>query len=230
MVEHVEYVSRFSEEPSLNRWLQVFLLFCFFCCCFLDIYIRTLWSTLARQSGHVARDCWQEEQEQRWPQGKKMMSHWKKKENQNIFIFHLLRLKIWEAPPSARGRRRTQRTGKSQRERRARCPRGRWRPPPPHHHSWPCHPPRGRLPRPSLNLRFVSLYKLWATKQNYFLDRSNFSSNCWPLRLAFWSVLLPFKLWGSLTLTKWSLLELDPGPERAKNNSDERPTCEAAPF
>ena len=85
MVEHVEYVSRFSEEPSLNRWLQVFLLFCFFCCCFLDIYIRTLWSTFARQSGHVARDCWQEEQEQRWPQGKKMMSHWKKKENQYIF-------------------------------------------------------------------------------------------------------------------------------------------------
>ena len=134
----------------------------------------------------------------------------------SFMIWGLLCLKVWEAPPSARGRRRTQRTGKSQRERRARCPRGRWRPPPPHHHSWHCHPPRGRLPRPSLNLRLVSLYKLWAAKQNYFLDRSNFSSNCWPLRLAFWSVLLPFKFWGSLTLTKWSLLELDPGPERAK--------------
>ena len=143
-------------------------------------------------------------------------------------ICGLLCLKVWEAPPSVPSRRRTQRTGTSQRERRARCPRERWQPP--HHHSWPCHPPRGRLPRPSLNLRFVSLYKLWAAKQNYFLDRSNFSSNCWPLRLAFWSVLLPFKLWGSLTLTKWSLLELDPGAERAKNNSDERPTCEAAPF
>ena len=129
-------------------------------------------------------------------------------------IWGLLCLKVWEAPPSAPSRRRTQRTGKSQRERRARCPRGRWRPPPPHHHSWHCHPPRGRLPRPSLNLRLVSLYKLWATKQNYFLDRSNFSSNCWPLRLAFWSVLLPFKLWGSFSLSKRSLL--DPGPERAK--------------
>ena len=146
----------------------------------------------------------------------------------SFMICGLLCLKVWEAPPSVPSRRRTQRTGTSQRERRARCPRERWQPP--HHHSWPCHPLRGRLPRPSLNLRFVSLYKLWAAEQNYFLDRSNFSSNCWPLRLAFWSVLLPFKLWGSLTLTKWSLLELDPGPERAKNNSDERPTCEAAPF
>ena len=101
MVEHVEYVSRFSEEPSLNRWLQVFLLFCFFCCCFLDIYIRTLWSTFARQSGHVARDCWQEEQEQRWPQGKKMMSHWKKKENHYIFIFHDLRIIMSQSMRSA---------------------------------------------------------------------------------------------------------------------------------
>ena len=46
----------------------------------LTVYIRTLWRTLARQSGQVARACWHDEHEQRWPHGRKIISHWKKED------------------------------------------------------------------------------------------------------------------------------------------------------
>ena len=46
----------------------------------LTVYIRTLCRTLARQSGQVARACWQDEHEQRWPHGRKIISHWKKED------------------------------------------------------------------------------------------------------------------------------------------------------
>ena len=48
------------------------------------VYIRTLWRTLARQSGQVASACWQDEQEQRWPQGRKIISHWKQGDTLHI--------------------------------------------------------------------------------------------------------------------------------------------------
>ena len=44
----------------------------------LTVYMRTLCRTLARQSGQVVREVWHDEQEQRCPQGRKIISHWNK--------------------------------------------------------------------------------------------------------------------------------------------------------